>query len=137
MACVPSASIRRSVADVIVTHMHYDHAGNLDLFPNADFHIQERELRYCTGRSMTHGVLSGSFAFADVERMVRKLYAGRVAFHDGAAELAPGLSVHFIGGHTSGLQSVRVLTERGHVVLASDAAHLYLHLDEAAPFPWW
>lgn len=124
-----------TVADVIVTHMHYDHAGNLDLFPNATFHVQDREMRYCTGRCMTHHHLRGSFAPADVEGMIRRIYRGRVAFHDGDAELAPGLSVHFIGGHTMGLQSVRVLTARGHVVLASDAAHLYMHLDERRAFP--
>lgn len=124
-----------AVEDVIVTHMHYDHAGNLGLFPNARFHIQDRELRYCTGRSMTHGHLRGSFALADVEGMVRRVYAGRVVFHDGDIALAPGLSLHFIGGHTMGLQSVRVLTRRGHVVLASDAAHLYLHLEERRAFP--
>jgi glyoxylase-like metal-dependent hydrolase (beta-lactamase superfamily II) len=124
-----------TVADVIVTHMHYDHAGNLDLFPNATFHIQDREMRYCTGRCMAHGHLSGSFAPADVEAMIRRVYQGRVVFHDGDAELAPGVSVHFIGGHTMGLQAVRVLTARGHVVLASDAAHLYLHLTERRAFP--
>jgi glyoxylase-like metal-dependent hydrolase (beta-lactamase superfamily II) len=123
------------VADVIVTHMHYDHAGNLDLFPNATFHVQERELRYVTGRSMTHRTLSSSFAVADVVGMVQRVYQGRVAFHDGDAELAPGLSIHAIGGHTAGLQSVRALTERGHVVVASDAAHLYMHLDEGRAFP--
>jgi glyoxylase-like metal-dependent hydrolase (beta-lactamase superfamily II) len=124
-----------TVEDVIVTHMHYDHAGNLDLFPNARFHIQDRELHYCTGRCMTEGHLRGSFALADVEGMVRRVYRGRVVFHDGDVELAPGVSLHFIGGHTMGLQSVRVLTRRGPVVLASDAAHLYLHLEERRAFP--
>jgi glyoxylase-like metal-dependent hydrolase (beta-lactamase superfamily II) len=124
-----------TVEDVIVTHLHYDHAGNLDLFPNARFHIQDRELRYVTGRRMTQGQLRSSFALADVEGMIRRIYAGRVAFHDGDVELAPGLSLHFIGGHTMGLQSVRVLTRRGHVVVASDAAHLYMHLDERRAFP--
>jgi glyoxylase-like metal-dependent hydrolase (beta-lactamase superfamily II) len=123
------------VEDVIVTHMHYDHAGNLDLFPNARFHIQDREMRYVTGRCMTHGLLRGSFALADVEGMVRRVYHGRVQFHDGDVELAPGVSLHFIGGHTMGLQSVRVETRRGQVVLASDAAHLYAHLDEHRAFP--
>jgi glyoxylase-like metal-dependent hydrolase (beta-lactamase superfamily II) len=123
------------VEDVIVTHMHYDHAGSLDLFPNATFHIQDREMRYVTGRSMTHRLLRSSFALADVEGMVRRVYQGRVRFHEGDVELAPGLSLHFIGGHTMGLQSVRVLTRRGHVVVASDAAHLYAHLDEERAFP--
>ena len=84
---------------------------------------------------MTHGQLRGSFALDDVEGMVRRVFAGRVLFHDGDDEIAPGISLHFIGGHTMGLQSVRVLTRRGHVVLASDAAHLYAHLEERRAFP--
>ena len=42
--------------------------------------------------------------------MVRKVFAGRVEFHDGAGEVAPGVTVHHIGGHTKGLQCVRVET---------------------------
>ena len=123
------------VEDVIITHMHYDHAGNLDLFPNATFHIQDREMAYCTGRCMCHAELRGAFEPGDVGGMVRRIFAGRVRFHDGAAELAPGLSVHYIGGHTMGLQSLRVMTRRGWVVLASDAAHLYAHIEQGRAFP--
>lgn len=123
------------VEDVIITHMHYDHAGNLDLFPNATFHIQDREMAYCTGRCMCHAELRSAFEPGDVGGMVRRIFAGRVRFHDGAAELAPGLSVHYIGGHTMGLQSLRVMTRRGWVVLASDAAHLYAHIEQSRAFP--
>lgn len=123
------------VEDVIITHMHYDHAGGLDLFPKATFHIQDREMAYVTGRCMCHDTLRGSFEAADVTGMVERLFAGKVQFHDGAEELAPGLSVHFIGGHTMGLQSLRVRTRRGWVVLASDAAHLYAHLEQRRVFP--
>jgi glyoxylase-like metal-dependent hydrolase (beta-lactamase superfamily II) len=123
------------VEDVIITHMHYDHAGGLDLFPNATFHIQDREMAFCAGRSMCHRAFSHSLAVEDVVGMVRRLFAGRVRFHDGAEEIAPGLSVHFIGGHTMGLQSVRVMTRRGAVVLASDAAHLYAHLEQGRAYP--
>ena len=123
------------VEDVIITHMHYDHAGGLDLFPNATFHIQDREMAFCTGRSMCHPTFSQSMAVEDVVGMVRRLFAGRVQFHDGDDEIAPGLSLHFIGGHTMGLQSVRVMTRRGAVVLASDAAHLYAHLEQRRAFP--
>jgi glyoxylase-like metal-dependent hydrolase (beta-lactamase superfamily II) len=123
------------VEDVIITHMHYDHAGGLDLFPNATFHIQDREMAFCAGRSMCHRAFSHSLAVEDVVGMMRRLFAGRVRFHDGAEEIAPGLSVHFIGGHTMGLQSVRVTTKRGAVVLASDAAHLYAHLEQGRAYP--
>ena len=67
--------------------------------------------------------------------MVRKLFAGRVTFHDGVSELAPGITLHHIGGHAMGLQSIRVKTKRGFVMLAADAVHLYPHLDEARIFP--
>jgi glyoxylase-like metal-dependent hydrolase (beta-lactamase superfamily II) len=67
--------------------------------------------------------------------MVRKVFAGRAAFHDGAGEIVPGVTVHHIGGHSMGLQSVRVKTRRGHVVLAADASHLYAHLESGRVFP--
>jgi glyoxylase-like metal-dependent hydrolase (beta-lactamase superfamily II) len=122
------------VQEVIITHMHYDHAGNLELFPNARFHIQDEELGYVTGRAMTHQVLRNSFAIDDVVEMVRLLYGDRVVFHAGDDEIAPGISVHHIGGHTRGLQSVRVATARGPVVLASDAAHYYENIEKNTPF---
>jgi glyoxylase-like metal-dependent hydrolase (beta-lactamase superfamily II) len=122
------------VGHVIISHMHYDHAGNPDLFPNALYHIQDKEMRYCTGRSMCHRVLRHSFEPDDVAAMVRRLFVGRVAFHDGDAEIAPGLSVHHVGGHTMGLQSLRVWTRRGWLVLAADAAHLYANIDESRPY---
>jgi glyoxylase-like metal-dependent hydrolase (beta-lactamase superfamily II) len=58
-----------------------------------------------------------------------------VRFHNGDGEIAPGVSVHLIGGHTMGLQVVRVATRRGWVVLASDASHFYANMEEVRPFP--
>jgi glyoxylase-like metal-dependent hydrolase (beta-lactamase superfamily II) len=123
------------IDDVIITHMHYDHAGNHALFPNATYHIQEREMAYCTGRCMCHGELRMAFEPGDVAAMVKRLFEGRMRFHGGASELAPGVSVHHVGGHTDGLQVVRVRTGRGWVVLASDASHLYANLEQARPYP--
>jgi glyoxylase-like metal-dependent hydrolase (beta-lactamase superfamily II) len=123
------------VSDVIITHMHYDHSGNHHLFPNARMHLQDAEMRYCTGRSMTHAHLRAPFEAEDVACMVRRVFDDRVVFHDGDAELAPGVSLHRLGGHTPGLQVVRVSTDRGPVVLASDAAHFYANFDQGRPYP--
>ena len=125
----------REVRDVIVTHMHYDHAGNHHLFPTARYHLQDAEMAFCTGRAMTHVALRHAYALGDVQEMTAKVFGGRVAFHAGDAELAPGLSLHLIGGHTAGMQAVRVWTRRGWLVLASDAAHFYANMDEGRPFP--
>jgi glyoxylase-like metal-dependent hydrolase (beta-lactamase superfamily II) len=84
---------------------------------------------------MCHAQLRNAYEEDYVVAMVRKLFNGRVAFHDGVDEIAPGITVHLIGGHAKGLQSVRVKTRRGHVILAADAAHLYPHLDEGRIFP--
>jgi glyoxylase-like metal-dependent hydrolase (beta-lactamase superfamily II) len=124
-----------SVDHVIVTHLHYDHCGNHDLFPHARYHLQDVEMAYATGRCMCHREIKVPFEADDVVAMVRKVFAGRVEFHDGSEELAPGISVHRIGGHSKGLQCVRVKTQRGHVVLASDATHLYAHINEGRVFP--
>ncbi len=124
----------KEVEDVIITHMHYDHAGNLEKFPKARFHIQDEELAYVTGRAMTHQVLRRSFSINDVSRMVRLVYGDRVVFHRGDDEIVSGVSVHHIAGHTRGLQSVRVNTARGFVLVASDAAHYYENLEKETPF---
>ncbi len=122
------------VTDVILTHLHYDHVGGFAQFPNARFHLQDNEMAYATGRYMTHAPLSHAFTGAHVAEMVLNVFDQRVVFHDGDAELAPGLSVHLIGGHTRGLQSVRVWTEIGWIVLASDAAHFYENMQHVRPF---
>jgi glyoxylase-like metal-dependent hydrolase (beta-lactamase superfamily II) len=124
-----------TVADVIVTHMHYDHAGNLDKFPKARFHVQDREMAYATGRYMSHKPLRMPFDLEDVLHMVRHVYAGQAVFHDGDAELVPGLTLHRVGGHSAGLQIVRVWTQRGWVVLASDASHFYEGFEKERLFP--
>jgi len=123
------------IKDVVITHLHYDHVGNFDLFPAATFHLQDLEMNYATGRHMGKPVFSGAYEVEEVVGMVRRAYIGRVRFHDGDADIAPGISLHLIGGHTMGLQVVRVATRRGWVVVASDASHFYANMEEVRPFP--
>ena len=123
------------IRDVVVTHLHYDHAGNLDRFPNARFHLQDREMSYATGRCMCHGVLRHPFSVEHVTLMVRHVFGERVSFQSGDGEVAPGVTLHRVGGHSDGLQVVRVETARGPVVLASDASHYYANMHRRSPFP--
>lgn len=123
-----------SVKDVVITHLHYDHVGTFDEFAGARFHIQDDEMAYATGRHMCHRQFNHGYEVEEVIGMVRMVYKDRVEFHRGEAELAPGISLHRIGGHTHGLQCVRVHTARGWVVLASDASHFYEHFEKKRVF---
>jgi hypothetical protein len=69
----------------------------------------------------------------DVVGIVRLNFAQRVKLYDGPAELSPGITLHPVGGHTPGMQFVRVHTSRGWVVLASDVTHYYENMEMAGP----
>jgi glyoxylase-like metal-dependent hydrolase (beta-lactamase superfamily II) len=125
---------RKNAADVILTHMHYDHVGTFDRFPAAQFHLQEAELHYTTGHYMRHAFLARSFEVEDVVGIVRLNFARRVKLYNGPVELAPGITLHPVGGHTPGMQFVRVHTSRGWVVLASDVTHYYENMEAGRPF---
>ncbi|WP_298970524.1 N-acyl homoserine lactonase family protein [uncultured Roseobacter sp.] len=123
------------ITTVIVTHLHYDHAGGLHLFPNARLHMQAAEMAYATGPCMCHDTLKMPFTAGHICEAVTRLYAGQVIFHEGDGEVAEGVTVHCIGGHSRGLQAVRVRTSAGWLVLASDAAHYYENVFARKPFP--
>ena len=122
------------VKDVVITHLHYDHVGTFQDFPVAQFHLQDAEMAYATGRHMRHKQFNHGYEVDEVVGMVRLVYKDRVTFYRGEAELAPGISLHHIGGHTAGLQCVRVHTARGWVVVASDTSHYYEHFEQGRVF---
>ncbi len=123
-----------ALEDVILTHLHFDHAGNLDRFAKARLHLQEAEAAYATGRCMCEPLLRLPFDVEDVVALMRRLYADRVVFHDGESAPFPGVTLHALPGHSMGIQAVRVMTPRGPVVLASDVTHYYANLLRRAPF---
>jgi glyoxylase-like metal-dependent hydrolase (beta-lactamase superfamily II) len=119
---------------VVLTHLHYDHAGTLKDFPEATFVVQEEEMAFWTGRYAGRGQFRTLVEAEDVLYLVRENLRGRVLFAAGSLEIVPGIEVHRAGGHSAGLQVVRVKTGRGNVVLASDAAHFYENIEEDRPY---
>jgi glyoxylase-like metal-dependent hydrolase (beta-lactamase superfamily II) len=124
-----------TVEDVVLTHMHWDHAGGMAYFPRAKFHIQQAEMTYCTGGCMCEPFLRRPYDVEDVRSAIDALYSDRLAVYEGTKEIAPGITLHLIGGHSGGIQSIRVPTKRGWVVLAGDATHYWRNIRLRNPFP--
>jgi glyoxylase-like metal-dependent hydrolase (beta-lactamase superfamily II) len=138
--CRPSEALAEigidaaTATDVVLTHAHFDHVGTLEDYPKARFHIQDEEMIHVTGRDMTHPAFRLAYHADDIKHLIDLLYAGRMVFHDGDVELAPGLEFILVGGHARGQAIMRVHTKRGWVILASDAVHVFDEVDKERAF---
>jgi glyoxylase-like metal-dependent hydrolase (beta-lactamase superfamily II) len=122
------------ITDVIITHMHWDHADGMDLFPKAKIWIQKDEYTYYTGEAWQSPKTHGGIDPDDVMAIVKLNLAGRVSFVDGdAQQILPGIRCFTGGKHTFASQYVAVNTAAGTVVLASDNMYLYENLDTHKP----
>ncbi|HSF33376.1 MAG TPA: N-acyl homoserine lactonase family protein [Candidatus Tectomicrobia bacterium] len=121
------------VKKVLISHLHWDHFGGFGYFPNATFYLQIKEYQYWTGPVMRFRAAQGLVEANDMAELVRLNMQGRVHFVDGVEEVAPGLALHYVGGHTAGIQVARVNTKKGQAVVASDASHLFRNVEENTP----
>lgn len=122
------------ITDVVITHMHWDHADGMDLFPNAHIWVQKDEYNYYTGEAWQQPRTHGGIDPDDVLAAVKLNLAGRLSLVNGdAQEILPGITCYTGGKHTFQSQYVGVNTRAGTVVLASDNMYLYENLEKHAP----
>jgi len=122
------------ITDVIITHMHWDHADGMDLFPNARIWIQKDELQYYAGQAWQSKDTHGGIDEDNVLTLVKLNMQGRVGLVDGdAQQIIPGVTCYTGGKHTFQSQYVGVQTATGTVVLASDNMYLYENLEWHVP----
>ncbi len=132
-AAVAAAGVApEQVTDVILSHMHWDHAGGLDLFPNARIWVQKAEYDYYTSGA---GASGNTGVDRDDAALLVKLHEeGRVTLVDGDdREILPGIRVYTGGRHTYASQYAGVHTDAGTVVVASDNVYLYENLERHVP----
>lgn len=118
------------ITDLIITHMHWDHADGVDLFPKAHVWIQKDEFdHYSDPANQVKGVDP-----EDMAVLSRMNHEGRLTLVDGDAQsLIPGLTFYTGGRHTYASQYVSVRTRAGTVVIASDNVYLYENLEKHMP----
>ena len=122
------------ITDVVLTHMHWDHADGMDLFPKARIWLQQDEYTYYTGAAWQSVKTHGGIDPEDVLAVVKLNLAGRVSFVNGDDQtILPGIRCFTGGKHTFASQFVTVSTAAGTVVLASDNMYLYENLDKHLP----
>jgi glyoxylase-like metal-dependent hydrolase (beta-lactamase superfamily II) len=130
-ALKPLGITPEKVTDVVVTHMHWDHADGVDLFPKAQVWIQKDEFDYYTRTARQPGGDRKGLVPDFVLALVKLNNLGRVHLVDGdAKEIIPGVTVYTGGRHTFASQYVGVNTTAGRVVIASDNLYLYENLDK-------
>lgn len=123
-----------AVEQVVITHLHYDHIGNLGLFPAAELIVDELELEFWTGPYGAKEQFARHNDPAGMEAVVAARERGAVTVVGPEHELAEGIVLQRLGGHTPGQQIVRLEAGGGEVVLASDTIHFYLELERDWPF---
>jgi glyoxylase-like metal-dependent hydrolase (beta-lactamase superfamily II) len=122
------------ITDVIISHMHWDHADGADLFPKAKIWLQRDEYAYYTGDAWQQPRTHGGIEPDDVLAMLKANTEGRAALVNGDdQEILPGIRAYTGGKHTYQSQFISVNTKSGTVVLASDNMYLYENLEKHAP----
>ena len=120
--------------DIVLTHAHYDHIGNIGWFKNASFHMSQAEYDFWTGDVADAPSFAPLVERDEIDHLHRFAESGRLALFDGDLRLAPGVELILGPGHTPGELMVRVETPDGVVLLTSDAVHLDEELHAEVPF---
>lgn len=122
------------VKHLVLTHIHWDHAGGLNLFPQARVHVQKDELNFWLNDPLSGRPPFSFFSHDSVSADLRALdKAGRLILTQGDREILPGIECLLAPGHSRALQAVAVDTDEGTAILGSDAAHIFRNYQEDWP----
>ena len=122
------------IRHVVLTHIHWDHAGGVSLFPNATFYVQDEEYHF-----WLKDPVAKRPPFQLVSDDAAEAYLGslegtdRLVLLEGDQEILPGIECLLSPGHTVALQAVAVNTAKGVAILGSDCAHLFRNYREDWP----
>lgn len=120
---------------IILTHLHFDHAGGIVsehndeyklTFPNATHVIQKKEWEIA---KHPDGLNMASYNFKADLTLLEK--SGKYLLIDGDYQLTDAVSLELVGGHTEGMQSIRIESEGELAYYAGDIITSEPHLHPA------
>jgi glyoxylase-like metal-dependent hydrolase (beta-lactamase superfamily II) len=139
--CPPADALARlgidpaAVEKLVISHIHWDHVGNLGLFPNARMPLARGELDFWMSDPVARAPQFAAHADPDAIELLRRAAAEeRLELIEDRAEVAPGIVAVRLGGHAPGQLVFEVAGEHGPLVLASDAIHYDYELEHERPF---
>ena len=120
--------------DLILTHAHYDHVGNVDWFRRATVHMARAEFDFWSSPTSEAGDSRSLVEQQELDTLKELHRAGRLRLMEEETHIAPGVRVLFAPGHTPGELMVHVDTSRERILLTSDAVHFDEELEHGRPF---
>lgn len=122
------------VKHLILTHLHWDHANGVSLFPNAKVYVQEQEYEFWANDPLAKRPLFSSLVDAEsINYLIDLQKKERLVLLKGDREIFPGIECLLAPGHTVGLQVVAVSTKKGTAIVCSDCAHIFRNYHEDWP----
>jgi len=109
---------------VILTHLHFDHCANTELFPTARFILQRREWEFAHHPDPSQCEIY-------VPELIDRVGERDLVLVEDDYEVADGVAVHLVPGHTAGQQAVSVSTVEGTYVLAGDLFGSFFNINPA------
>ncbi len=122
-AIVQAGFLPDEVTDVILTHLHFDHAGGstwrkgesiVPRFKNATYYVQRAQLESARAPNARE---AGSFLPENIEPLSA---CGQLHTLDGPCNLVRGVDLNIVHGHTDAQQLVRVSGNEGSLVFVAD-----------------
>lgn len=117
---------------VAITHLHFDHYMNAPLYSRAKFHVPATDWEYVMDPSNLGACPRVGFPREPLSWLANEAFERLELVEDGH-EVAPGITMHWTGGHSPGHMVVKVSTSEGNAIVVGDAIYLYEHLEKNIP----